>query len=67
MGLNTLKLNDEKTEFVIFSTHQQLAKISHINIKIDSETVSPVQCVCNLDYFMDSLLKNMTHINKICG
>ena len=67
MGLNMLKLNDEKTEFVILATHQQVAKISHINIKIGSETVSPVQCVCNLGYFMDSLLKNMTHINKICG
>ena len=34
MANNMLKLNDEKTEFIIFGTCQQLAKISDINITI---------------------------------
>ena len=36
MANNMLKLNDEKTEFIIFGTHQQLAKISDISIKVGS-------------------------------
>ena len=32
MANNMLKLNDEKTKFIIFGTHQQLAKISDISI-----------------------------------
>ena len=28
MGINMLKLNDDKTEFIIFGTHQQLKKLT---------------------------------------
>ena len=34
MANNMLKLNNEKTEFIIFGTCQQLAKISDISIKV---------------------------------
>ena len=65
MANNMLKLNDEKTEFIIFGTHQQLAKISDINIKIGSTKIHPVEEVRNLGYFMDKLLKNSVHVNKL--
>ena len=60
-----LKLNDEKTEFTIFGTCQQLTKISDINITIGSTKIQPVDEVRNLGYFMDKLLKNSVHVNKL--
>ena len=65
MANNKLKLNDEKTEFIIFGTGQQLAKISDINITIGSTKIHPVEEVRNLRYFMDKLLKNSVHVNTL--
>ena len=62
---NMLKLNDEKTEFIFFGTCQQLTKISDINIIIGSTKIQPIEEVRNLGYFMDKLLKNSVHINKL--
>ena len=59
------KLNDEKNEFIIFGTHQQLAKISDISIKVGSMKIQPVGEVRNLGFFMDRFLKNSSHINKL--
>ena len=36
MGVNMLKANDDETEVIIFSTHQQLPKVSDLNFKIGS-------------------------------
>ena len=47
---NMLKLNDKKTEFIIFGTCQQLAKISDISIKVGSMKVQPVEDVRNLGF-----------------
>ena len=59
-----LKLNNDKTEFIIFGIHQQLKKIDHITIGIGSENIVPIEHVRNLGFFMDKLLKNTTH-NKL--
>ena len=53
MTFNMLTLDGNKTEFIMFGTKQQLAKISHIEVR-------------NLGYFMYCLLKNTYHVNKIC-
>ena len=65
MANNMLKLNDKNTEFIIFGTHQQLAKISNISIKVGSMKIQPVEEIRNLGYFMDRFLKNSLHINKL--
>ena len=65
MANNMLKLNDEKTEFIIFGTCLQLAKISDIIIKVGSMKIQPVDEVRNLGFFMDRFLKNSVHINKL--
>ena len=65
MGVNMLELNDDKTEFIIFGTHQQLAIISDLNIKIGSELIPPVEHMGNLGYQLDSYLKNTQHTNKL--
>ena len=57
MCINLLKLNDRKTEFIILGTQQQLQKISHINIQIEEDLVTPVDMMHNLGFFMDKCLK----------
>ena len=65
MEVNMIKLNDDKTEFIIFGTCQQLAKVSDLNIKIGSDIIPPVEHVRNLGYQMDSYLLNTQYINKL--
>ena len=66
MTLNLLKLNDDKTEFILFGTRQQLSKLDTIpvSIAVGNTMVHPVEIVRNLGYIMDKLLKNTAHINK---
>ena len=47
-----------KTEFIVFATKQQLAKISHIDVRIGNEVIAPVEFLRNLGFFMDCLLMN---------
>ena len=65
MSINLLKLNDEKQNFIIPRTQQQLQKISHINIWIGEDPITPVDMVHNLGFFMVKYLKNKDHINRI--
>ena len=62
-----LKLNDEKTEFIMFGTIHQLKKMQSTlsSIAIGNTNVSAVNHVCNLGFLMDNTLKNQSHINKL--
>ena len=40
MARNMLKLNEEKTEFIIFRTHQQLKKIQNITVRISNTNIN---------------------------
>ena len=67
---NKLKLNDDKTEVVLFGTRQQLEKFEsneEFKIKIGCEINKPVSSARNLGYFMESQLKSKTHIINVCG
>ena len=61
---DNLMLNDDKTEFLIPGTKQQLAKVNIDNIKLGSENVSPVPVVRNLGSWFDSQLTMSSHISK---
>ena len=54
MRTNLLKLNDEKTEFMLVGTKQQLNKITDINIKIGHHEIMPVSSFRNLGYHQDT-------------
>ena len=49
-----LCLNDDKTEFLILGTRQQLAKVNIDNIKVGSAEVTPVSAVRNLGSWFDT-------------
>ena len=53
MAGNMLKLNEEKTEFIVFGTHQQLKKLQNITIRIGNTNITPVDHVRNLGFIMD--------------
>ena len=65
MTQNLLKLNNDKMEFILFGTQQQLSKVDDISLHIGSDTIKPTDHVRNLGFIMDSLLKNGSHVNKI--
>ena len=64
--LNNLTLNEDKAEFLILGTKQQLAKVNNDNIKVGSANVSPVPVVRNLGSWFDSQLTMSSHISKLC-
>ena len=62
-----LKLNDEKTEFMIISTVQQLAKVSINSLRVGAATITPVSSARNLGSWFDSKLTMAFHISKTCN
>ena len=65
MSVNMLKLSDDKMEFIVFGTHQQLLKMKAVSVHVGDNLVDPINCICNVGYFMDKQLKNTSHINNI--
>ena len=59
-----LKLNDDKTEFMIIGTSQQLAKVSINSLRVGTATITPVSSARNLGSWFDSKLTMATHISK---
>ena len=53
MSQNLLKLNRDKTEFIMFGIRQQLTKVSDIHLQKDLDKVVPMEHVRNLGYIMD--------------
>ena len=60
MSANMLKLNDYKTEYIMFGTNHQLRKMDSVStrIAIDNTNVLSVDHVHNLRFLMDNTLKN---------
>ncbi|XP_031552021.1 uncharacterized protein LOC116289266 [Actinia tenebrosa] len=66
MQADRLKLNDEKTEFIVIGTKQQLAKVSVESLCVGNETNAPSDKVKNLGCWFDTHLKMDSHINNCC-
>ena len=67
MSFTFLKLNEDKTKYIMFGTRHQLAKTEPLDIKVGPAFISPVERVRNLGFYIDNLLKNHHHINRICS
>ena len=53
MIVNKLKLNDDKMEFIVFGSRQQLSKIGEVSINIGRVQIQLVDHVRNMGYHMD--------------
>ena len=60
-----LKLNDDKTEFIIIGTRQQLAKVNIESTRVGDSTTTPASEVKNLGTWFDRQLTMDTYINNI--
>ena len=67
MSEDKLKLNDDKTEFLLVGTRQQLAKVCIKDIKFGCVEISPSSSVGNLGVWFSSSLNMSEHITKLCA
>ena len=66
MGINKLKLNPEKTEFIIFGNKSQRLKLANIfPVNILGNQVSPSNSVRNLGVIFDSDISFSKHISSV--
>ena len=56
MKVNSLKLNNAKTEFLVLGMQQHLNKIMDINIRIGEDIIEPTEFIRNLGAYFDSKL-----------
>ena len=64
MVSDRLLLNDEKTEFLLIGTRQQLGKVDLLPLRVGTMDIEPVNCVRNLDAWFDSMLSMETISTK---
>ena len=62
-----LMLNDDKTEFLLLGTKQQLTKVDINSITVGESVVNTKPVVRNLGSWFDSQLSMSTHISKLCS
>lgn len=65
MTQNKLKLNSEKTEFMIIGTKQQVAKMTYSNISVGKEQINARSSVRDLGVWIDSELKMCSHVQHV--
>ena len=63
--INKLKINDNKTEFQIIGTLQQLAKVDIIYISVGNASIPTSDEVQNLGFWFDRSLSMSSHVTKI--
>ena len=68
MGMNFLKLNDDKTELLVITQNESTSKSQDITLSIGGEEVSPdpKEPPKNLGVLFDSTMGLQQHISKLC-
>ena len=66
MNKNRLKLNDKKTEFIIFGTSTGLKKVATTTIRVGQEAIPACDKVRNIGAMFDSEMKMDTQVNSMC-
>ena len=65
MLTHRLKINDSKTELILFGTPQQLQKVNCC-VKVGQSLISPSPVVRNLGVLFDQHLDLSDHVDSIC-
>ena len=67
VSTNKLKLNPDKTEFIVFDSKSQHEKLHHsFPVNILSNLTSPGDAVRNLGVWFDSEFSFFCHVMKVC-
>ena len=67
MNKNKLKMNNSKTEFILFGSRGQLNKCQTKKINICGDFVNLQKCIRYLGVFLDETLSFKDHIKKKCN
>ena len=67
MARHRLMLNEDKTDFLLIGTRQQLLKVNFTRITLGSEVIECKPSVRNLGSWFDSQLNMSVHISKLCA
>ena len=67
MHQDKLKINDDKTEFLIIGSRQQLLKINPCTVRVGTTDIKPVSEVRILGSWFDSNFSMSIHISKSCS
>ena len=62
-----LKLNDDKTEMIIFKSKHHLKLYGVCSMTIGADIISQVECVRNLGVHMDQHLTMTHHVTGVCA
>lgn len=65
MACNHLKVNNDKTELMVFASKQRLQMCTDISVRIGFSTVVPVDHVKNLGVILDKTLSMENHIDAV--
>ena len=66
MNRNRLKLNDQKTEFIIFGTSANLKRVRTTSVRVGDENISASDKVRNIGAMFDREMKMDTQVNSMC-
>ncbi len=66
MNNNMLKINEDETEVIVFSSQKKEKQQESLCVTIGDETIPPTKCVRNLGAFMDSKISMKQHITAVC-
>ena len=67
LSTNKLKLNPDKTEFIVFGSKSQRKKLSQsFPVNILGNLISPIDAVRNLGVWFDSDFSFSCHVMKVC-
>ena len=67
MALRMLKLNDEKTKMMIFTSKHHLRMYGGCSLTIGDDTVSPSDRIRNLGVHLDQHLTMTDHVTAVCA
>jgi hypothetical protein len=66
---NMLKLNEDKTELIIFAPKYRFKDLSNCHLSIGGNIISSAECVNNLGVYFDetlSMTKQVSAVSKSC-
>ena len=66
MNNNQLKLNDDKTEVIVFGTKQKLSQLGEVSVQIGDATVKQASSAKNLGVLLDPCLDMQLHVRAVC-
>ena len=66
MAYNSLQLNGEKTEFILFSSRHSKANFNGARLTVNEQSILPTDNASDMGVILDSSLDMKQHISNVC-